>query len=233
LSKEETTVMGDQPPRGLRIVRALSSEAANIERPSVGARVREVRKARGWSLARLSTESGIPQSTLSKFETDSLSLPLDRIFRVGDALGIAVTEMFDAKSAAETRDAPGRRSISRAGEGRATSTASYDRRWLFADLIQKRMFPVMQAVLARDMADFGPLLRHEGEEFSIVLKGHVQFVSDIYEPVLLGEMDGIYIDSRMGHAYLNAGEGETVILNVSTVVHQLTPADGLLPNSDD
>ena len=81
-----------------------------------------------------------------------------------------------------------------------------------------------------ELAEYG---RHEGEEFAIVLKGHVQFVSDIYEPVLLGEMDGIYIDSRMGHAYLNAGKGESVILNVSTVPHQFTPADGLLTNSDD
>jgi transcriptional regulator with XRE-family HTH domain len=204
----------------LRVIR--SDNASGVEAGgwrSIGSRVRGVRKAKGWSLAKLCSESGIPQSTLSKFENDSLSLPLDRIFRLGDALGIAVTEMFDASPAEQSLDAPGRRSIARAGEGRATATGTYDRRWLFADLIQKRMYPVLQTVLARDIEEFGPLLRHEGEEFAIVLKGRVQVVTDIYEPVDLEEMDGIYIDSRMGHAYLNAGDDEAVVLNVSTSVH--------------
>lgn len=206
---------------GLRVVRA-SGQAAN-ELP-VGARMREARKAKGWSLARLSEISGIPLSTLSKFENGSLSLPLDRIFRLSDSLGIGMSDMFDAGPAVSP-DMPGRRSILRAGEGRQTATASYDRRWLFSDLMQKRMFPVMQTVLARDMHEFGPLSRHEGEEFSIVIKGRVQFVTEIYEPVILGEMDGIYIDSRMAHAYLNVGPGEAVILNVSTVAHQYAADD--------
>ncbi len=191
---------------------------------SVGGRVRETRKAKGWSLAKLSAESGIPQSTLSKFETDNLSLPLDRSFRLGDAPGLVVTDLFDAETVPENSESPGRRSIARAGDGRRTLTPNDDRRWLFTDLLQKRMFPLIQVVRAQDMSEFVPLLRHEAEEFSIVLKGKVQVVTDIYEAVVLEEMDGIYIDSRMGHAYLNAGETDSTILNVSTVANQYTPA---------
>lgn len=215
--------MVDSGKTPLRIVRAGQMQAAEAG-ASVGGRVRETRKAKGWSLAKLSAESGIPQSTLSKFETDNLSLPLDRIFRLGDALGLVVTDLFEADALPENRELPGRRSIARAGDGRRTLTPNYDRRWLFTDLLQKRMFPLIQIVRARDMGEFGPLLRHEGEEFSIVLKGRVQVVTDIYEAVVLEEMDGIYIDSRMGHAYLNAGDTESTILNVSTVANQYTPA---------
>ena len=210
----------------LRIVRSRASEP---ERPraqlSIGTRIRDLRKSKGWSLARLSSDCGIPQSTLSKFETNNLSLPLDRLFRVADALGVAVTHLFDAHATTSNRDAPGRRSISRAGEGRHTATPGYDRHWLFPELIQKRMFPLVQSLLARDLSEFGELIRHEGEEFAIVLKGKVLVVTDIYEPILLNELDGIYFDSRMGHAYLNAGEGEATILNVATNVLQFASAD--------
>ena len=216
----------------LKLVRAGSPAAADGV-TTVGGRVREMRRAKGWSLAKLSTESGIPQSTLSKFETDNLSLPLDRIFRLGDALGLAVTHLFEPDALPELGEAPGRRSVVRAGEGRRVTTETYDRRWLFTDLIQKRMFPLLQDVLARDMAAFGPLLRHEGEEFSIVLKGRVQVVTDIYEPVILNEMDGIYIDSRMGHAYLNMHEATSTILNVSTVANQYPPAAESSPDPED
>lgn len=204
-----------------------SSSMRPSERGAIGSRVRDARKLKRWSLAQLSAESGIPQSTLSKFENGTLSLPIDRVFRLGDALGVAVTEMFDTNAANNNADALGRRSVSRATEGRLSKTTNYDRRWLFADLLQKRMFPVVQQVIARNIDEFGPLLKHEGEEFSIVLKGSVEVVTDLYGPVVLDVMDGIYIDSRMGHAYLNVGDGDAIILNVSTAVQQYAEDEGV------
>ncbi len=170
----------------------------------------------GWNLAILSERTAIPQSTLSKFETGSLSLPLDRVFRVADALGLAATELFDMNNLDPGNAASGRRSVSRFDEAKIASSKQYNSRWLFLDLLRKKMFPIVQEVLARDLDEFGPLLKHEGEEFTFVLEGTVQIITEIYEPVTLGKHDGIYIDSRMGHAYLNAGEGPALVLNTST-----------------
>lgn len=206
----------------LSLLSADDSSARNDEDTQIGARVRALRKSKSWSLAKLSDASDVPQSTLSKFETGSLSLPLDRIFRITDALDVAVTELFDESGTAT--GAAGRRSISRANEGRHQSTATYNRRWMFPDLLQKRMYPVAQEVLAHNLDEFGPLSRHEGEEFALVLEGRVKVVTDIYEPVTLETGDGIYIDSRMAHAYLKASEAKAVILVVSTSVFE--PADG-------
>jgi transcriptional regulator with XRE-family HTH domain len=181
----------------------------------VGPRIRELRKRRGWSLERLGAESGIPQSTLSKFETDNLSMPVDRLFALAGALDVSVTELFDPEANAQKKFAAGRRSITRANTGYRSENRTYQYQWLFHDLQQKHMFPVIQTIVPRTMEEFGELLRHDGEEMSIVLKGRVQVITDIYEPTILEEMDSIYLDSRMGHAFLNAGEGETVVLNVS------------------
>jgi len=50
-------------------------------------------------------------------------------------------------------------------------------------------------------------MRHAGEEYLLVLEGRVAVHSEFYAPEILETGDGIYIDSNMGHAYLNAGDG--------------------------
>lgn len=184
----------------------------------VGTRIRRFRQDRGWSLQQLSELSGVPLSTLGKVETNELSLPVDRLFRIADAFAVPVTDFFDTEKNVVPPVAIGRRSIIRRGEGRSNISGSYDCQWLFADLFRKGMIPVIQTISVKTLAEFGPLLRHEGEEFTLVLSGRVAFHSDIYEPEILNERDGIYIDSRMGHAYLNAGEEAAVFLNVTTDV---------------
>lgn len=197
-------------PSSLRLV-------AGDPSATVGERIRQLRRARGWSLAQLAAASGIPLSSLGKAETNQQSLPVDRLYRLADALDVSVTQFFDPDEAAQRQPrAVGRRSIIRGAKGEHTRSAVYDCQWLFADLSQKMMTPIVQTVSARTLEDFGALMRHEGEEFSLVLKGQVTVISEAYEPLVLEEMDGIYIDSRMGHAYLSSGEGDATILNVST-----------------
>jgi len=69
------------------------------------------------------------------------------------------------------------------------------------------MVPIVAEVRARSLDEFGPLLRHGGEEYFLVTSGRVAVHTEFYAPEILGEGDGIYLDSTMGHAYLNAGEG--------------------------
>ena len=40
----------------------------------------------------------------------------------------------------------------------------------------------------------------------MVTSGSVAVHTEFYAPEILNEGDGIYLDSTMGHAYLNAGE---------------------------
>jgi hypothetical protein len=160
--------------------------------------------------------SGIPISTLGKLETDVLSMQLDRLFQLCDALGVPVTEFFDALSEKRHGQAMGRRSVQHRNSGLKTIGPNYDCTWLFAELSQKALIPAFEHLKARSLAEFGPLLRHPGEEFALVLQGRMLVLTEVYEPELLGPMEGIYIDSQMGHAYLNANDAETVILNVST-----------------
>jgi mannose-6-phosphate isomerase-like protein (cupin superfamily) len=100
-----------------------------------------------------------------------------------------------------------RRSVGRSGEGVLINAESYEYRYLNADLAPKRMVPIIGVVSARTIEEFGELIKHEGEEFMLVLEGSIIVHLEFYAPLQLQTGDHIYIDSRMGHAYLAGSEG--------------------------
>ncbi|MBU6373660.1 MAG: helix-turn-helix domain-containing protein [Alphaproteobacteria bacterium] len=182
----------------------------------LGVRIRRLRQERGWKLAELSARSGIAISTLSKVETGALSLAYDRLLKVANAFDLGLSEFLappqsEAKGPAQT----GRISFARSGSGAQVVTPGYNYHYLCENLRLKSMVPILSECTARSLDEFGPLLRHDGEEFTFVVKGRVQFLSEFYGPEVLEEGEGVYIDSRMGHAYLNAGPGPCWILSVN------------------
>jgi transcriptional regulator with XRE-family HTH domain len=182
----------------------------------LGARIRQLRRERDWSLSQLSNRSGIAISTLSKVENGVLSLTYDRLLMVATAFELGLSEFLAAPQRAPAALTPtGRFSVARRGSGTNADTPSYAYNYLCENLRKKAMIPLRAECRARSLEEFGPLLRHDGEEFTYVLRGRVKFVSEFYGPEILEEGEGVYIDSRMGHAYLNDGEGECWILSIN------------------
>lgn len=183
---------------------------------NLGDHIRQLRSDRRWSLNQLSVKSGIAASTLSKVENGALSLTYDRLLQVAQGFGLTLSE-FLAPPAAETTTPAGaaRLSWARKGSGEQVETAGYIYNYLCTSLRAKRMVPILSLVKARDLDQFGELLRHDGEEFAFVLKGRIEVVTEFYASQVLEEGEGVYIDSRQGHAYLNAGEGEAWIVSVN------------------
>jgi transcriptional regulator with XRE-family HTH domain len=173
--------------------------------PSLGAIVRKIRKDRAWTLAELSKASGIPLSTLSKIENDKLTLTYDRLLGFCQSLGISLAELLVETESEDRGDAvTGRRSLARVEDAIRIVTTNYIYNYVCTDLRQRRMIPIIVEVTARSLAEFGALVRHDGEEFALVLEGAVTFHSDFYEPVTLAKGEGVYVDSNMGHAYVIA-----------------------------
>lgn len=78
------------------------------------------------------------------------------------------------------------------------------------------MVPIRARIEAASLEAFGPLERHGGEEFLIVLEGTVEVRTEHFAPVTLRRGEGVYLDSGMGHAYLSAGETDAEVLCVCT-----------------
>jgi transcriptional regulator with XRE-family HTH domain/quercetin dioxygenase-like cupin family protein len=204
-------------------------EARNMPaRP--GAVVRSMREQRGWTLADVSARTGLSVSTLSKVENGKMSLTYDKLYRISKGLDIDIGQLFAAESAstaagvASPRGFSGRRSVSRSGEGSVIDTPNYGHVYPATELLSKQMVPIFGQPKARTLEEFGELLRHSGEEFSVVLEGAVVFHTELYAPVLLQAGDSVYFDSSMGHAYLRVGDGPCRVLTVCSDAASLAAA---------
>ena len=77
------------------------------------------------------------------------------------------------------------------------------------------MMPYKSRVYARSFEDFGEWVRHEGEEFLLVLEGEIQLLTEFYEPMNLCKGDNVYYDATMGHLVISVSEEDAVILWVT------------------
>jgi transcriptional regulator with XRE-family HTH domain len=186
-----------------------------IDRQSVGSVIRRTRKAKGLSLDTLSELAGITASTLSRIETGKVSATFDRVQGLASALGVGVADLF---AVGHRQDAErSRRAISRGSRRARVRSAHYEYETLCWEFNDQAIFPVVARLLHRDLAGFGPLVKHPGQEFIYVLKGRARIVTEQYEETILDAGDALYIDSTMGHAFLDASDdGHTLILGGAT-----------------
>lgn len=184
--------------------------------PTIGALLRSLRARKGFTLKEMSSEIGIPLSTLSKVENDRLTLTYDKLQQISQRLGIGMAELFAGTSSTpEPAVVTARRSVTSQSDAVRVTTDNYDYFYLCPELRRKRMIPVLTRVRAKTLSQFGLLMRHPGEEYVHVLEGRVRVYTEFYDPVDLNTGEGIYIDSNMGHAYVAAeGCDEALLLGV-------------------
>ena len=182
-------------------------------RPTLGQILKELRRHRNWTLREMSDRSGIPVSTLSKVENDRLTLTYDKLMQISEKLQIPISELFAETDSAAAVTA--RRSIGRVEESVRVTTPNYDYYYLCTELRRKRMVPILTRIRAKSLSEFGDLVSHSGEEYIHVLEGSIIVHTEFYDPVLLKTGEAIYIDSKMGHAYVAAADcDEALVLGV-------------------
>ncbi|MGE4327679.1 MAG: helix-turn-helix domain-containing protein, partial [Pseudodonghicola sp.] len=81
------------PKSIIRIARAGEPEIS-AEPLDLGARVRELRKARNWTLEQAATQAGLARSTLSKIENGQMSPTYEALKKLAVGLEISVPQLF-------------------------------------------------------------------------------------------------------------------------------------------
>jgi transcriptional regulator with XRE-family HTH domain len=204
----------------------------SVARP--GAALKALRRKHGWTLAEVGRRTGLPTSTLSKIENDKMSLTFDKLARLSASLRVDISALFNGEASADGESSSsGRRSITRAGEGKAIETQNYSHLYPAWELLNKRIIPIVAELHARSLEEFGELIRHPGEEYAFVLEGEVDLYTSLYAPVRLKVGDSIYFDSGMGHAYIAAGEGPCRVLSLCSAPEtQLIAASAGRPRAE-
>jgi transcriptional regulator with XRE-family HTH domain len=191
-----------------RICYSLSAMATDSG-VDLGERLRALRTRNHWRISDVTRMTGVAASTISKVENGRMSLTYDKLQQLATGLSLDLADLFTDRKQSETPElGAARRSLGRAGQGVVVEASSYEYRFLNADLAPKQMVPIIGEAKARTLEEFGELVKHDGEEFLLVLEGAMTVHCEFYAPVVLHVGDHLYIDSRMGHAYLAAADGK-------------------------
>lgn len=191
-----------------------SGESEVVPPVDLGARVRELRKARNWTLEQAASQAGLARSTLSKIENGQMSPTYDALKKLATGLEISVPQLFTAPVTGQIN---GRMGLTRAGEGREQATTTYEHELLADSLRKKQMLPYRARVRARSMEEFDGWIRHDGEEFLYVLTGVITLFTEFYEPVEMRRGDSAYYDATMGHNVISTSAEDATILWITSL----------------
>jgi transcriptional regulator with XRE-family HTH domain len=186
--------------------------AAGEMTQNIGRTLTEVRQSRGWTLKTLSEATGVSVPVLSKIENNQTGISFETAMKIMGSLSLTLDELTGARRGAGP--VTGRRAVNPAGT--ALQIPSINRSYeLFAtELRQKRMVPMITTVDVSSVEDWGPLSRHEGEEWIYVLSGSIALHTEFYAPLVMQAGDSVYIDSGMGHAMVALDDAQARVLSV-------------------
>jgi transcriptional regulator with XRE-family HTH domain len=201
-------------PSLIQIARQDGSTAASVEPVNLGQRVRELRKARKWTLEQAAKKAGLARSTLSKIENAQMSPTFDAVKKLAEGLDISVPQLFTPPTAGTGL---ARFTMTRSDEGKRHTTATYEHDILASALRTKHMLPYRARVRARNIEEFDGWVRHGGEEFLYVLSGIITLYTEFYEPVEMRRGDSAYYDATMGHNVISTSQEDAVILWVTSL----------------
>jgi transcriptional regulator with XRE-family HTH domain len=169
--------------------------------PALGARVRELRRARGLTLAQLAGSAGLTHGFLSKLERGLASPSIASLGEIARALGTSQVELL-AGQVMGVPEAPTIQ-VQRAGEGTTGAYGSGRARLLTTGT--RRLQPMEYE---GSNTDPGAYFTHAEDEFIHVIAGRVVVDLGSEGMVDLGPGDSVYVSGGVPHRW-STGSPET------------------------
>jgi len=176
---------------------------------AVGLRIRTLRKHRGWTVVKLSENTGVARSTLSKVETGQMSPTIGLLQKIARGLEVNLTDLLDNR---QQTGQGGRRSITRLGAGEFLEHDGRLHEVLCGELSNKKIVPFRSTVPAQSKKGIKRWYHHDGEEFIYVLAGTITLHSKLYASVELNAGDSVYFDANLDHIVINSTDEPAKVL---------------------
>jgi transcriptional regulator with XRE-family HTH domain len=180
----------------------------------VGARIRQLRRARGLSLETVAGAASLSVGFLSQIERGLSSPSLKALAALADAFGVPLSAFFSTVSAAEGRsevvthaDERPNLQLWRAGIAKQLLTPANGGSGL-------NVFMVILAPGADTGSDF---YSHRGEEAGLVLEGAMQLTIE-HESWRVAAGDSFRFRSDRPHRFANAAPTETRIIWINALI---------------
>ncbi|SDF88196.1 helix-turn-helix domain-containing protein [Alloyangia pacifica] len=184
-------------------------------RSDLGARMKAVRQACGFTLEVAAQRTGLALSTIHKIENGRVSPSYENLVRIARAYGIGMERLFSADHEAHQTT---RLTVTRAGQGRKVRSKNFEYEVLCNALAEKKIIPLVTKVEQRAPLKREELEAHDGEETLYVLSGRVELTVEHYEPVILEAGDCAYFDSTLKHGLRAVDDTETRVFWACTYI---------------
>lgn len=183
------------------------NESTMLRIGEIATRIRGMREILGWPEADMAEKTGLTQEEYAAYEGGGVDLPFTFIHNCALAFGMELTELLEGRE-------PNLSSytVTRRGEGEDTARE--------AGILIRNLAPRFRSKIAEpywvryeydEKLQHQPihLTRHSGQEFDLILRGHLKVqVGDHTE--VLREGDSIYYDSATPHGMI-AVDGEDCV----------------------
>jgi transcriptional regulator with XRE-family HTH domain len=189
-----------------------------------GEELKSIRQEKGWTLDELSKKSGVSISAISKIENGNANPSFEILLKIARSVQMNFVELMDGGR--PTASTMTRRVVTRIGQCQTFSTPYYDYDVHTSELTQKAMVPLQMRIKTRTLPPLDQWSIHEGEEFIYVLKGVLEFHTEIYAPVLLRPGESCYVDSTMRHAFVSVSEEDAEILSICLSIKSFETVPG-------
>ena len=183
----------------------LNASSRHAKASPVGARLRTLRLARGYSLARVARAAGVSVGFLSALERGHMSASVATLRKLARFYKQNILAFFDPSRSNPGRVRPGERKVLEAGPGVRMELLSWG-----GTVMEPHLFRIAPS------SGSGESYAHEGEEFLYILKGSIEIELDGEESHRLDEGDSFYFESSTLHRWHNPGKKEAWVIWVNT-----------------
>ena len=184
---------------------SLDAPAPDVD---VGARLKALRLAHGFSQRELARRAGVSNATVSMIEANRVSPSVAALRQILAGFPLGLSAFFAAA------EGEAEKVVWRAAELTEIAGGPISYRQVGGDLAGRSL--QMMHERYRPGTDSGrPVLSHQGEEAGIVIRGllELEIAGRRWE---LGAGDAYFFDSRKPHAFRNIGDTDLVIVSACT-----------------
>jgi transcriptional regulator with XRE-family HTH domain len=178
---------------------------------NISRKLREIRQAKGYTLAHLAGLCGLTKGYLSKIEHGRKVPPVYTLLAIAQALETDIGDFLDknAGKPPKNHDIDITRGNDR-GNQQMASSAGY----AFQALVESFKNKYISPFLMRIKKGTTDSLTHDSEEFFYVLRGEIQLGYN-GKTFTLKEGDTAYFDSRKKHHFRNTRREDALLLSVN------------------
>ncbi len=171
----------------------------------IGPILQGLRKERGYSIRKVSEETGFSISFLSKLENGKTSITIRNLVKLLNFYGVTLADVFGEPASKKV--------VFRREERKVLESPEKITLELPVEERSMNMEPLVATFQPR--ARYSEPLEHSGEEYAYVVKGELRFELE-GSSYRLREGDSAYFPGNMTHSWENLTDSEAVVLMVTT-----------------